>query len=241
MKKLFAIVLIAIIAVSLTACSNDEPTTIPTIATMAETQAQTEAETQATTDSEDSDNAPAENPFKSAVETSSDPDAWKKYQAPTALTDNILDYTFRLDNKLYSLPCPASEFIDNGWEVNTKADTVLAGNSYTGGLTLEKDGHLLTTSVKNFSDVDLSPIETTVISFSLNSDFYSDMDCELSGGITFGMSVDEVKSKIDMDHFEEKTLTSGNIELSHSENSNMTYLTFEDGKLTEIRIEKNLF
>lgn len=84
----------------------------------------------------------------------------KDYHAPSKLGDSTTDPIFELDGKLYQMPCPISEFINDGWHIKYFGSAYLPGNepdsSFLGlnneFIFLYKNGIELTVQVRNFSE-----------------------------------------------------------------------------------------
>lgn len=166
-------------------------------------------------------------------------DFLKNYQEPTALTSNIMDYIFRLENELYTLPAPVSAFTDDGWEITSKPDTLAAGNELMSGLRMKKGNIELAFTIKNFSNAAVSAEDTMITGIFINNELLDNLDFELSGGITFGISVSDLESKVNISDFAVDNSTTDTIEYSHIEPSNRVFLTFSSGKLTGVNLVKN--
>ena len=72
----------------------------------------------------------------------------------------------------------------------------------------------------------------------LNSEFLDDVDFELSGGITFGMSTNDFESKPFASQFTVGNAIAGGTEYSHFEPSQRIYLTFENDKLVSANFSR---
>lgn len=161
------------------------------------------------------------------------------YTAPNVLSDNFMDYTFRLEGELYALPVPVSEFVNNGWEISEYIKSIPANETKTLLNSLMKDELRLTIEVKNFSSVEKEIDDVMVTGIWITeSDVNKGVDFELSGGIKPGVSVNEFKAANDISKFTEEALSTGGTEYSHFEPSNRVYLTFKEDKLVEISAKK---
>lgn len=172
----------------------------------------------------------------------------ENYQSPDALSNNFKDYIFYLDNKLYSLPVPVSEFIRDGWIIKYAPDTLPANYIHSQGITLKKNEIELNFKVKNFSDDEISTKEAIVIGMNMGDDTYQkhknyeSIDFKLSGGITFGMSFSDFCNSVDISMFSvEDSIFKGAIDYSYFEPSNRIYVTFYNDKLVGLSFEKNKF
>lgn len=162
-----------------------------------------------------------------------------EYVTPIALTDNYADYVFKLEGNMYQLPVPVSSFVDNGWVITSQPNSIPAGNEITSGLTMKKDDLELTFTVKNFSNSAVETKDAMIVGIFMNSEFLDDIDFELSGGITFGMSLTDFESKSYANEFTSEKSISGGIEYSHFETSNRIYLTFKNGKLVNMNFSRH--
>lgn len=162
-----------------------------------------------------------------------------EYVTPIALTDNYADYVFKLEGDMYQLPAPVSSFIDNGWVITSQPNSIPAGNEITSGLTMKKDDLELTFTVKNFANSAVETKDAMIVGIFMNSEFLDDIDFELSGGITFGMSLTDFESKSYANEFTSEKSISGGIEYSHFETSNRIYLTFKNGKLVNMNFSRH--
>ena len=82
------------------------------------------------------------------------PDYLASYKAPAKLGDDAESPEFELDGKLYRLPCPLTEFTDNGWTVDSKqVDQIDAGNYDLSCLTISKDNFSIQLGMKNYAKV----------------------------------------------------------------------------------------
>jgi len=161
------------------------------------------------------------------------------YKAPQMLSDDYLSYTFRLQNNYYTFPTPVSEFVENGWQIVTKVEHVAAGQEVLSGVRMKKDNVELTFNIKNYSEWQVDVENAMVTSVYINSTYYSNLDFELSGGVTFGMGIDDFKERIDLEGYE-KTLYSNTTEYQMTKYSNHFCFIFNSqDKLSEINFGKN--
>lgn len=174
-----------------------------------------------------------------AADAATDLGFLSEYVTPSALTDDYADYIFKLEGKLYQLPAPVSSFTDNGWTIKTYPESIPAGNEITSGLVMTKDNLELTFTVKNFANTAVETKDAMVTGVFMNSEFLDGIDFELSGGITFGMSVEDFESKPYANQFTSEDAISGGTEYSHFESSNRIYLTFKDGTLVNVNFSKH--
>lgn len=124
------------------------------------------------------------------------PAAVKAYVAPTEIPDDIYEYIISCDGALYDLPCPVSEFLNNGWTIveDKSVDFVEGGDS--GKLTLRKNNKEQWTYVRNMSTQATSIENCFITEWGVDAyDFTFPM--EFSGGIKFGDTLTDVKKKLD--------------------------------------------
>ena len=72
------------------------------------------------------------------------------YIAPTSLGDDSSVPIFLLDDVIYQLPCPVSEWLNNGWDVTVSETSFLAPNE-TASASFDKAGLHISGSVTNFA------------------------------------------------------------------------------------------
>lgn len=128
------------------------------------------------------------------------PDYLDDYEAPDELSDDPTDTMFKLDGKLYQLPCPLSEFTDDGWEVSYSTISSLGAGLSDYGYYLEKDGVEISLQLMNFGKNEVVA-ENCAVSYV---EFYSgDLDgaaddfVVMAGGIDLGTDwsdIDEICS-----------------------------------------------
>lgn len=129
-------------------------------------------------------------------DTSTDrPSYLDNYKAPTRLSSDPTVTQFKLDGDLYQLPCPVSEFENNGWTLNTSGKESVPGQSQIGA-TLKKGQHSITVKLSNFDTKACTPENSAVTWFDIvsykNSENQGEF-AEFPGGINLGSS----ESKLD--------------------------------------------
>lgn len=123
------------------------------------------------------------------------PAAVAAYEKPAALSDDPLQYQIRLENNVYSLPVPVSTLVADGFvidEDNSEA-TVMGGS--TGWVTLRLGGQQMQVLASNF-EKDAVTIENCWVTDISAGKQDLDIDAELPGGITVGMSQADLESKL---------------------------------------------
>lgn len=73
-----------------------------------------------------------------------------EYKAPSAMGKDLKSSVVKIEGDLYQLPCPVSEFIDNGWKVIQQSGDVVAGGKDS--IRMEKNGKKIDLSIINYAD-----------------------------------------------------------------------------------------
>lgn len=148
--------------------------------TEATTEASTEATTEATTE------AGTEATTEATTEASGGTTAVGNYtfEWPTEISSNWLDYTISINDTVYKLPMPYTEFRSKGWESSYVA-TSIPGNSYD--YATFKNGNMeMQVLIINYGLKEASIDECFVAGFSIDPDWYDvsgNNNIELAGGI----------------------------------------------------------
>lgn len=115
------------------------------------------------------------------------------YVAPTQLSDAFDAKVFKVNEEYYSLPCPVSEFINNGYVISkyNKDDIVASGDSNQ--CRLELDGKTLYAYVTNYSDyaTSIDNCHVTMIENTYEGDA-NILVADFSPGLKLGDSEDKV-------------------------------------------------
>ena len=108
------------------------------------------------------------------------------------MSDNLSDFTFTLDNIVYSIPCSVSEFLDNGWKIRESSGNESEEIQSDGfkSVCLDKDDMSVSVSVRNTSGNSkrISECQTETINLFSKNSFV------LSGGIVNSSSYDDIIS-----------------------------------------------
>jgi hypothetical protein len=127
------------------------------------------------------------------TETSEEvPEYLTTYVAPTELGEDNTTSIMEFDGKIYALPAPLSEFLDDGWVITSKPDSVSAGN--TDVVKVEKDGKALYLYIENFASYQTTPENCAVYNVTVYED--DEVSIILPGGITNGSTKEEVEAWI---------------------------------------------
>ena len=114
-----------------------------------------------------------------------------KYKAPTQAGSNVTGSVISIEGKLYQLPAPLSEFLNNGWTIKSHDGAVAAGDdSY---ITLSLNGKSMSVTVTNFADYLTIPENCAVSRVSIEDD--DDIDVAFAG-ITIGTTEADLKKAL---------------------------------------------
>lgn len=152
---------------------------------------------------------------------------------------------FALDGEVYTFPMTYADVEAAGFVIDDDLSEILESNYYTLSYTAENsEGEQIYVRFKNFTDTDKAMKDCDIYGFKFEVEDYRDVnpDVTLCNGVTFGMTVDEVKdimgepdyyyeSDSDNDYKSMEYYVTG-----HSYDSTIE-LWFTDGLLNEITIE----
>lgn len=153
---------------------------------------------------------------------------------------------FALDGEIHTFPMTLADVEEAGFNIDEeyKSET-LESNMYTTSVVAENsEGERFYIRFKNFTDADKELKDCDIYGFNFEIDDYRDVnpDVTICNGITFGMTVDEVKALMgEPDYYYE----SDNTDLDRKEldyyvtgksYDSSLELSFIDGKLNEITL-----
>ena len=96
------------------------------------------------------------------------PEYLESYVVPTELGTDMKEPVFELDGAIYRLPCPLSEFLNNGWKIASKSVSSLgAGNYLSSAIVIQKDNVKLSVGLYNFSEMEVYIENCAVYYFSV--------------------------------------------------------------------------
>lgn len=125
---------------------------------------------------------------KTDMETKA-PDFNNDYVAPTSGSKDRFDAIVTIDNVHYKLPAPTSEFLKNGWKLDSSTDDYISGNSIIDTY-LEKDGSRIKVSLRNYTSDAMLPVNSFVEAITLENGYF-DLDGQLSGGISLNSAAED--------------------------------------------------
>lgn len=136
------------------------------------------------------------------------PDLVKAYEAPASLGDDFYAFTAQLEGVVYSLPCPVSVLVENGFRIEEdNSDSVVASDS-VGWVTLSYNNQKLRTMVENYADYATTIENCFAISMesSVNGPTF---DLVFPGGIEIGDTEAAVQKATQQFNCEVETSASG--------------------------------
>ena len=129
------------------------------------------------------------------------PDFVTKYQAPAALGKEWSDFTVRAGSKVYALPAPLEQFIEDGWTPKNydaqTLDQLIPSKASVGffGITLIKDGKEIDVLVKNYADKGMPLRYCFVTRVSVNLGFFGDAaNIDLPGGLSATSTLKDIEA-----------------------------------------------
>ncbi|MCH5254030.1 MAG: hypothetical protein J1F41_03830 [Lachnospiraceae bacterium] len=136
------------------------------------------------------------------------PDAVKAYQAPSSLGDDLYSFNVELEGNLYTLPCPVSELLENGFRLNEEDsdEAVASGNS--GWVSLNYNNQTLRVLAKNYAEY-ATTIENCFMTKVESSDNGPKFELTIPGNIKRGDSEADVEKAVKNFNVKEETSDSG--------------------------------
>lgn len=145
------------------------------------------------------------------------------YVAPASLGEDPKAPVFELDGVVYRLPCPLSEFTDNGWEISAKEMDALGGQNRDGYcITLRKGEMTFNPELGNFEKTAQLLENCAVTGISMDQYTLKKVDNSffvMPGGLTITSTIPEVEalgfSKEEYDNSVTYEYTEGEINISY--------------------------
>ena len=126
------------------------------------------------------------------------PEYLATYVQPSALGEDTKAPAFSLDGVVYQLPCPVSEFLDNGWTISAKSqESVGSLNQINNALTIQKGDVSLDLTVGNFGTEGALTEHCAVTEIYF---YRSDLEgvaadyLQFPGGLNFASTLEEVEA-----------------------------------------------
>jgi len=116
----------------------------------------------------------------------------EEYKKPTVMGNDLKSAVVKIEEDLYQLPAPVSEFIDNGWEIIEQSGDVVAGG--TDSIRIEKNGKKLNLYIVNYAEYQTT-VENCVV-YKVYVDYYNEVSV-LVGSDAKSITVGTAKADID--------------------------------------------
>lgn len=115
------------------------------------------------------------------------PDVVKEYKAPTELGNDLYVYNIQLEGNLYTLPCPVSELIANGFKIKESSSEMEIGANSYGWIELTYNNQSYSCIADNYADY-ATIVENCFITTMESNEYGSDFDLVIPGNIKRGDS-----------------------------------------------------
>lgn len=125
-----------------------------------------------------------------SVVTTDIPELNTKYVAPSGPSQGRTDNIFTIDGAYYKLPVPVSEFLKNGWSLDTATDDIIGGKSsiYT---SLQKNGSKIDVTIENFESDSIIPANGIITCIEADPD-YCKLEYVIPGGLTLDSTDEDI-------------------------------------------------
>lgn len=167
------------------------------------------------------------------------PDVVKEYQAPAELGSDLYAFNIQLEGKLYTLPCPVSELVANGFEIVEENSQMEIGADSYGWIELLYNNQTYRCIVDNYANYATIPDNCFVT--TMESSIYGpEFDLVIPGNIKVGDAEADVLEIIKNFNYEAET--SGDFtyyEICDPEGSSLAgyELTVNEGKVISIDVQ----
>lgn len=141
------------------------------------------------------------------------------------MSDDLNDFTFKLEGVVYKLPCKYEDLTKNGWTISStgyNSESKIAGNSYD-SFYMSKDGrkimvysYNMSGNVKSIKDCKIGGIECEA---------YNEVDFVIAKNITVKSSVEEIKTAFGVPGYSN----------SGSDYESMTYYAQKDSSYNSVK------
>lgn len=136
------------------------------------------------------------------------PELVEAYKAPESLGDDFYAYTVEMEGVVYSLPCPVSVLLENGFTINTESSDSEVAAGGVGWADLTYNNQTLHVMLKNYADY--ATIVENCFAVSMKSSVNGPkFDLVIPGGIKVGDSEETVKKATADFNCETETSDSG--------------------------------
>lgn len=164
------------------------------------------------------------------------------YTAPSSIGADLYSFDFEIEGHLYSLPCPVSELINNGFTIDqSNSDEYVAAGS-SGHVTLRYNNQSIRLWIDNPSDYATIPEYCFFKDFETGSDNYDPTFSVVTpGGITLGTKEDDLLAAIGDLYYETYEGTyykSYTVYDNNRSSSNYYCFSVNEGVVDSIEIQK---
>lgn len=128
----------------------------------------------------------------------------EQYQAPDAVTDDLMDFTVEYAGSLYQIPAPVSAFTDNGWEIEEESSDEAVKSGKYGYVTLVKGNQNLYAVVYNYGE-DITAVNNCFVTAVHGDLTTTKVPIRAALGITLGMPKEAFLEAADSLDFEEES------------------------------------
>lgn len=166
------------------------------------------------------------------------PNCVKEYIQPKEFGSNFYDMIFALDGVFYSMPCPMSLLLQNGFIFHADSKDVIVPAGTTQMVTIIYNNISMRCAVTNHSECAVS-VENCFLSNIVASDFTSQLNLEITGGIKRGSTEAELLQVIkDWNYTVSETDNSANYSIwdPNGRISNCYSIYVKDGVVASIEI-----
>lgn len=111
-----------------------------------------------------------------------EPEVNASYVAPTGPSTSLTDNIVTMDGYNYKLPCPVSEFIKNGWTIDSKSDEYVNANSNILSA-IEKDGEKVYCYIANVTDDTILSANGMITMLDVYDDYAGEVEILFPGGL----------------------------------------------------------
>lgn len=192
-------------------------------------------------DDEDRDEEEKDDEDKEVAEEEADKPASENVvvNTPSELGNDLYGFNIQLEGKLYTLPCPVSVFIENGFKINEKNSQMeIAADSY-GWIELSYNNQTYRCIVDNYANY-ATVVQNCFVTTMETSIYGPEFDLVIPGNIKVGDSESAVLEIIKKFNYE--TETSGDFtyyEVSNPEGSILAgyEITVKEGKVISLEVE----
>jgi len=124
------------------------------------------------------------------------PELVKMYKAPTSVGEEFFSYDIKLEGNYYTLPCPVSELVANGFKIDEENSELAIGSGNYGWVNLIYGDQEYSTYVENYADYATTPENCWLTDIETCSTYEPEFELEIPCGIKLGDKLDDVLGKI---------------------------------------------